>query len=151
VRRGEDLAHRQLAADRCEPALEAPRQGCARVLGNRFLKGVAPCPRVRGLRRPGDVEQPRPAVLLQQMASQRFGAGPVVGVYDIGAWLIERAGHQHDRDARRQLRQLLGADNALSDEHPVDLRRDLLHLPEGARAVGLTQDRDQYRPSHLSQ
>ena len=72
ARPGQDLAHCQLAADGSEPALEGPGHGRPRVLGYRLLERAAPFPRVRGLRRARDVEQPRPAVLLDYMADGRL-------------------------------------------------------------------------------
>jgi hypothetical protein len=58
ARRAEQLADGSLAADGGEPSLEAPKEPNALVLRQRIGEDGAPFPRVRGFRRPGDVEQP---------------------------------------------------------------------------------------------
>ena len=140
---------RQLAADRGEPALEGPARGGARVLGEHFLEGAAPGPRVRRVGRAGDVEQPGPAVHLDEVADERLGPGTVVGVDDVDVRLVRRAGDQHDRQPGRQPGQLLRADDALGDQQPVDLAGHRLQPLVGGVA-GL-EERDQQRPADLAQ
>jgi hypothetical protein len=116
-----------------------------------LLQGAAAFPGVRGGRRPGNLEQPGPAVPFDQVADRRPGAGPVVDAEDVGVRLAGGAGDQHDRDPGRHSRQMLGADDPLGDEQPVDLGRDLLHPPVGTGRVVVPQQGDQQRPFDLAE
>ena len=85
-----------------DPASVAP--GCPATASSKALRRS----RASGASgRAGYAEQPGPAVLFDQMADQRLGAGAVVGAEDVGVRLVGGTGDQHDRDARRQPRQML--------------------------------------------
>jgi len=151
VRRGEYFPYRELAADRREPALEGSCQPHARILGKRLLEDAAPFPRVRCLAGPGDVEQPGRAVPFDQVARQLPGASAIVDVHDVGIRLVRGAGNQHDRDAPSKPGQVLRWVDALGDQQPVDLRRNLLQPPVRTRVVGGVAHRDQHRPFRSAQ
>ncbi len=143
---GKKLAHGQLAAGRHEPALEGSRQPRPWMTGKFLFESRAPRPGVRRLRRSADVEQSRPAVPFDQVAHQRLGPRPVVGVHHVGLWLIGGAGDQRDRDPRSQPGHVLGGD-ALGDQQPVDLGRHLLQPLEGVRVVDGAAHGNEHRPA----
>jgi hypothetical protein len=143
---GKKLAHGELTAGRDEAALEGSRQPCSWMTGKFLFEGRAPRPGVRRLRWSADVEQSRPAVPFDQVANQRLGPRPVVGVHHVGLWLIGGAGDQRDRDPRSQPDHVLGGD-ALGDQQPVDLGRHLLQPMEGVRVVGGAAHGNEHRPA----
>jgi hypothetical protein len=151
ARPGEDLADRELAADRGEPAFEGSRHPHPGMPGELFFEGLAPLPGVRCLGRAADVAQPGLAVPFDQVAHQCHGPGAVVGVHDVDARLVGGTGDQRDRDARSQPGQVFLRVDALGDQQPVDLRRDLLQPGVGARFVGGTTEGDQHGPAERAE
>ena len=106
-----------------EHALVPAEELAGRMGTEQFVQRKAPFPGVRGARRPVDVVQPPPAVVVDQVGHQGGRAGPVVGRHHVRRPLAGIPGDDHHGQPFGQPRQERRRHHALADQQAVDLDR----------------------------